>query len=395
MRTWQFTLGDLFRVQTLLAALFAIGVLAVNSGGCGPTYKRVDHLEFSPDGRQLLVKSASVRYDCFHTKVWQRETTKEIFLLHLDDQSRNLIESHKEKGMWLSSPIGFTANGNDVAIQPSGGGPVRYWDVHARDWKDRGNVCELDGEDFWFSSTGKRVAVMDRKKVQIKDAATGGLICTWSRRQSPFRGFRAVFAQEDDIIALGYYGYVELRSAVTGNLLKSWQAKPDHALRLCDLSYDGSKLVLNGSDGLYLHQVKTDQVMKVLHEYYQVVRTPTSYSSSEVGGDATFDAKFSPDGQQMVAVGEYGAMLFDASNGKPIGLPLTDEWTVNALFSPDGKSLITSDDGDLVIWDSETRKRIRRIRIPGNFQMPWTVPLFLFGLWVVACWRLLPRRRIC
>ena len=68
---------------------------------------------------------------------------------------------------------------------------------------------------------------------------------------------------------------------------------------------------------------------------------------------------FSPDGKTIAtASDDKTARLWDASTGKPIGVPMKHEKWVAATFNPDGKSVATASEGHQRLWDARSGKPI-------------------------------------
>jgi tetratricopeptide (TPR) repeat protein len=66
--------------------------------------------------------------------------------------------------------------------------------------------------------------------------------------------------------------------------------------------------------------------------------------------------RFSPDGKLLVTAGSATVALWDATNGRQVGPPMTEAAEVNAVaFSPDGQLLVTGGtDGTARLWDVAT-----------------------------------------
>ncbi len=83
---------------------------------------------------------------------------------------------------------------------------------------------------------------------------------------------------------------------------------------------------------------------------------PLRFGDAARIGLAATEAKFSPDGRQVLTLGGLGARLWDASTGHPATEPLLHEANLRAgAFNPDGRLLLTTAvDGTVRVWDTGT-----------------------------------------
>ncbi len=220
---------------------------------------------------------------------------------------------------------------------------------------------------------------MTRGLVQIRDGVSGEIMSVFPKPHAWHTVLE--FCEGNGTVVVSGDDSLEIRDIPSGRRLAAWSAKPKHHLALCDASNDGRLLLVWESDGLYVYETVTGERRNVAPQYYVVKgdETPSRL------GDNTLAARFSPTADQFVAVGEYGAKLFDSRTGEQLEV-LTRDWTSLAVFSPDGNTLVTTDrDGDLLVWDCNNWTMVRRIRLPEHFRTPWTIPLLMFAAWLVVC----------
>jgi WD40 repeat protein len=68
---------------------------------------------------------------------------------------------------------------------------------------------------------------------------------------------------------------------------------------------------------------------------------------------------FSRDGKRLVVASHTGAVLLDATSGKPASPTLDAGWHCRAILSPDGKLILTAGEwGHAALWDAVTGERL-------------------------------------
>jgi WD40 repeat protein len=97
---------------------------------------------------------------------------------------------------------------------------------------------------------------------------------------------------------------------------------------------------------------------------------------------------FSPDGKWLAASGSEGTLSFLSLTGGKNEVVATGEWIAALAFSPDGTRFATGDfSGQVLLWDMETKKVLRRVSLyHDNTFLGWPI-LFAFGLIWVILWR--------
>ena len=127
-----------------------------------------------------------------------------------------------------------------------------------------------------------------------------------------------------------------------------WWSVAEPYLNTVEFDQDGSRLLAGGAEGGWLMRAARGE---------RLVPLPNL-------GSPWVDADVSPDGSSVVFSNDSGAYLVNASTGEVI-LPLREDGYIPSVeFSPDGSVIATGvawqepDRGKVVLWDSETGRRI-------------------------------------
>jgi WD40 repeat protein len=151
--------------------------------------------------------------------------------------------------------------------------------------------------------------------------------------------------------------------------------EPLNRVTLVELSPDGDTLAIRCEDGLRVYSLSTSQERMVLPEYFVAEHYPNGgWGTKEAGGDSTFGLKFSPDGNVMVAWGEYGLKFFDMEdNAKefkfvPVTRKMpgpTENYTSGAAFLSDGQVTVSWGKYGLKFFDMDRKaKEFRSVSTP-------------------------------
>ncbi len=396
MGYWQFQLRDLFVAVTLLAALSGIVVCAAKSGRCGPSFQTVDSLSVSPDGRSLLVASQSGRYSLFALHPWQRESILNVSLVNLEERTTNVLECRPMPHYLPFGPrpaYAFDPSGNVICLLEHGGLMYR-WDLKSHQLFET-DVYVPIGASYWFARSGKQIVVAEGNRFQVIDTSNGQRIGGWNGPLSA--ACRAILPQNDENVAVGYLERIEIRNATTGELLRSWVQDSEHtAVRVGDLTRDGTKLVVLRHNAVCIHNLQSEEVVQLLKQRSESNLVEDGVDMSSRFADGTLDVAFSPDGRRVALVGAYGVTLYDAVTGELACPALSDQWANHVVFTSDGRRIITSTGhGEIDVWDSRSGRAVMRIEIPGHIRVPWPVPLTLFIGWSVVAvlyWKRRSRR---
>ena len=283
-------------ILTFAALVFAVDTAAARSGkwglpegtrlriGKGSISNGGNVIEYSPDGTRIALASSIGIW------IYDARTYQEIALL----------DGHS--GVVLS--IAYSPNGNMLV---SGGedGTVRFWDT-----------------------TSGRLLRTIKPEVEIE----GGdpKITTLA------------FSPDGDTIAHSTYTDIHLRSAATGQLLKTLRGprrKERYRVTCLAFSPDGSTIasgdqfVLSGN--LYLWAVATGKLLREINEQ--------QLEGIDVELMGMLDVAFSPDGSTIAATTMYGfggsqIFLIPASPDKPL-TKFEQSGAARPTFSPDGTTI--------------------------------------------------------
>jgi WD40 repeat protein len=298
---------------------------------------------------------------------------------------------------------------NDVAFSSDGSmlattgddGTLKVWDPSTGD-----NLWTFAGRDDVlapsFSSDGSLVAAAWQTEgiVRVLDASNGRVITAIAQAASDtafspdgrmlavapwFWGDVLVFDLETSRVAFklrGFWGSVAwspdgLRIATAGGdgPVELWDGRTGEpsftlfghraAVFSVDWSPDGSRLVTGSDDG----------TAKVWEVSERGAREQLSLSSQDTRA-GVYAAVFSPDGERvMTADGHITAtQIWDVGIGGDAELmnlptqPTNDTYSPGDVeFLPDGRRLAsTGKEGGIAIWDLETERRLRTIRVGGS-----------------------------
>jgi len=305
----------------------------------------VNDVAFNADGSMLATTG-----DDGTLKVWDPAT------------GDNLWTFAGRGGVWAPS---FSADG--LLVAAAWPGRVRVLDastgrVIMTFTREVGDPADTPG-DTAFSPDGKMLAVAPYPwgNVPVFDLGTGKIAF---RVKSGFAG-RVAWAPDGLRIATASgEGPVQVWDGRTGKPL--FTLFGHRAPVFCiDWSPDGSRLVTGGDDG-------TAKVWEVSEtEGHEQL----SLSSQDMRA-GVYAAVFSPDGSQVMT-GDFSvtaANVWDVGIGgdaERMNLPTQSYadvyWPGDIAFLPDGRRFAsTSEEGEIAIWDLQTGRRLRTIRVGGS-----------------------------
>jgi RNA polymerase sigma factor (sigma-70 family) len=254
----------------------------------------------------------------------------------------------------------FAPDGKSV-VSTGGDHLARRWD--AVTGREIGNFGQQNDRDKpyqmtrWmhavaFAPDGKTLATGDHadgwqvKTIRIWDAAGG-------------KQLRTLEGHTDGILCLAYSPDGKtLASASADGTIRTWD--PDKGTELQNLaghtgrvrwvawSHDGKQLASAGADGT----VRVWDAAKGTE-----VRSITAH---EGGADGV---AFSPDGKQLVSGGEDKTVrLWDAATGKEVAKVVREKTIHTVAFSPDGKLIACGGGWEVLLWDPDSGKEVRRLK---------------------------------
>jgi WD40 repeat protein len=152
--------------------------------------KGVAAVAVSPDGRNVLTASAMPGFECDTQTPRRGLGAVQIWDLETGKLTRT-IDENESRGYAAR----FTAHGKRVIA--SRGGEVRVWSAESGAMlASLGTPCLA----MAVSRDGKRVAIGDEKRVEIRDAATLELLKTLAEQPA----FALAFGRDPDLLVVGW-----------------------------------------------------------------------------------------------------------------------------------------------------------------------------------------------
>ncbi len=366
-----------------------VGPTVDHGGGRGLGIAR---LEFSPDGRLLLVR------DFFQsTSLWEIQTGRRIKLPPEADTTRSLEISARE-GAFLNDYQNtirvalFSQDGSRLLLPDPENRQVRSCDIAKGALVGPPIAAEGLG---WlsFSPDGRLIGTGDRDRtVQLWDAVTGRAVASFSPADGRFRAAafspdsrRLLVLSENTAqlfdIADGRPVWAPLRAerrirvgafSPDGRLIVT--ASDDHTARVWDaatgmavgsplrhrapvwdasFSPDGQLIVTAGFDGTaQLWELGRGDLAPIGQRALRPNRRVDGTTEQGVY-DRLCHATIDRTGTRVLISGDHMARLVDVDTGEPIGRPMTEQdWAQDSIaaFSPDGR-LIASANRDVVLYE--------------------------------------------
>jgi WD40 repeat protein len=381
----QFSLTQLLMTVPLVAILLTL----VKSEGCGTRYAMLGSLEFSPDGKQLLV----VRYDARDSNVrgkgYKSDISRTISILDVESGSViAIVEQTLQLGdhgpAWELFREGrksaaFGEEIGTVLVDEFGGGPVKVHDLNA------GQSCRpftgiaQQSLNLALSRDRKVLATGYGEDVVVWDAASGNQLqrITVTASSNPFQGSPAIAISSDGkLIVTGGFTGVELwnvkapsPAAPRGRLLFN-----EPAVALAFSPVDRTTAVAFG-DRLSVYDVDTAHSRDLLQRHVSSIA-------------------YSLDGRKLAAAADDEAILFDVDTGRRLGMLRLDNGATSVAVSPDGGVVAVGDwNGSLTLWDPTAEGEARTIAVPGRASYSWPLPLAALFVWAGFCCVIWVRRR--
>jgi WD40 repeat protein len=255
---------------------------------------RAEMVEYSPDGRWLVVKTAEGSY------VYPAQNPSGA------------------QGQYLEGSLSFSPPGQS-AVTVRTDGRVELWQVAG--WK---RVAGWTGSQALFSVDGKYLALADGESVRLVQAEDGKDV-----RRLAFAGTdRLIFAEGDGVLVASNPQTVQAWQVSDGKLLKTL----DYARVL--------RLVMDSENGLLLVQARTQENDAVVEIYHSADWTLAA--SLPVSGALVVD----PSERRLFAYSNFPTPgkieIFSLSDGQPAGEMRAGGSIYRLAVSPDGKTLAAS-----------------------------------------------------
>jgi WD40 repeat protein/serine/threonine protein kinase len=300
--------------------------------------KAVTHAAFSPDGSRVVTTSEDAT-----ARVWDAKT-----------------------GVPVSQPLQHGKTVRHASFSPDGKRVVtasndftaRVWDAESGQAVSPPVKQENRISLALFSPDGKRVLTPDKLggDFRIWDAATGQTITTLDNIL--LIAEHVSFAPDGKRVAAATFDRVTVWDAANGQELISQLAKDQllmHDKPVVNFSYspDGKRLVTASED-------KTARVWDAVSG--QPATPPLKHD------DHVVQASFSRDGKRVVTASkDKTARVWSVATGEPIGATLKhDEPPLRAAFSPDGKHVVTTSGASAWLWDVDTGKELKKVKLAAN-----------------------------
>jgi WD40 repeat protein/tRNA A-37 threonylcarbamoyl transferase component Bud32 len=205
-----------------------------------------------------------------------------------------------------------------------------------------------------FSPDGKTVAIGEGYSISFWDRITGQS-AGMPLEHRPEACQSIAFSPDGKSLLTGSsshsHGVGKLWQVATGKLLG---APLPHGHQVVNVAFspDGKTLVTKDYHAVRWWEASTGKGLGQWHSQAHTVHAVT----------------FSPDSKTLLTGhGDDSARLWDVATGKAVGTPLRyQSGTYAVAFSPDGKIIATGHTGGAVLWEADTQKPFRLLRLLGG-----------------------------
>jgi WD40 repeat protein/Leucine-rich repeat (LRR) protein len=204
---------------------------------------------------------------------------------------------------------------------------------------------------------GKFLAVPHADVVAVFDARTGELLRTLTGHTG--RVYSVAFSPDGKFLAganwlwTGEKRTIKIWDLTTGEVTATLGG---HTGNIWSVAFtpDGKSVLTSAADGLKMWNPKTGEAVRTL----------------DVQGEAFWQFGFSPDGKRVVCgdLTSKTAKVLDPDTGALLAtLSEHANGVTAAAFSADGKWLATGNDSELLLWDAEKLKLVKKIDTPAGW----------------------------
>jgi WD40 repeat protein len=165
-----------------------------------------------------------------------------------------------------------------------------------------------------------------------------------------FGYFHAYFSPDGAWLAVSGEQPIQIWDVASGQLVRTFESKPDSHSFSISFSPDGTLLADSGSDGrITLWDVASGKTVRSLSHGRQ---------------NDVHDIQFSPDGKLLVSVGTDSAVrLWDVSSGQVLQTMMHGDGLYGVAFSPDGRLVASAScDRTVKLWEVATGRLVNSLR---------------------------------
>jgi WD40 repeat protein len=374
----QFSLTQLLMTVALAATLLTLA----RSEGCGARESMIVHLEFSSDGKQLLV----ARFDDHDAGVPGKHYSDEVCrtICVVDSKAaavtqvvERVVKPHRGPAFGLLFGLrsaAFVEENAAVLVQEFGGGELRLYDLGTGKWRTSFAAGKQQFLSFDVSRNQKVLATLQSDDaVALWDVASGSQLRRIVTGYGTYSGRLIGLSADGELVATCGTAGVQLWKMSDGTCLPATNSSMPSWTGAFGFSPAGHTLALWQRDRITLCDV--DQGLS---------------------RDLALDCKaiaFSSDGSKLAAAKDDEVMLVDGSTGQSLGT-LRSDYVTSLAISPDGEQIAVGDySGYLKLWTPGSGNEPKQIAIPGRTDAyTWPLPFAALVIWAIACWCIWAKR---
>ena len=376
----QFSLTQLL----MFVALVAILLTLARSEGCGYRRSMIGSLEFSADGKRLLV----ARYDDHNAGVPNKGYVDEICrtISVIDVESGTVTSIVDQVVKSYGSPVvpplraprtAFAEDDKAALIEELNGGELKLCDLETRQWRTPFAGHQQYSFGFVVSRNQKVVATSYDDAVELWDAKAGNqllrIVAGCGPNLTPLVGLSA----DGELVATCGSAGLQLWNVSDGTQLRTTSSIPA-GTRAIGFSPVGHTLAFSQSDRICLYDVDRNQTRDV----------PWNRMYSSIA--------FSADGNRLAvaAANRDEVMFVDGITGRALDR-LSSPYLTSIAISPDGNRIAIGDyGGSLRLWSPGRGSPPKQIVVPGRTNAyTWPLPFAALVIWAGICYWIWVRRK--